>query len=74
MSPAEARAYYRDHFAEWDGEAWIGHGGRMEPSFTHWVPGLEPIPACCPIHEDGSPAGKNGVIGWVPRLPFPFEP
>ena len=45
----------------------------MEPSFTRWLPELEPEPACCSLPEEGPPqtgmyrVGRGCKLEWKIR-------
>ena len=51
----------------------------MRPSFTHWLPELEPEPACCPLpEEDPLQTGMFGVgrgfkLEWRAQDPLYFS-
>ena len=51
----------------------------MRPSFTHWLPELEPEPACCPLpEEDPLQTGTFGVgrgfkLEWRAQDPLYFS-
>ena len=51
----------------------------MEPSFTRWLPELEPEPACCPLPEEDPPqtgryrVGRGFKLEWRTRDPLHFS-
>ena len=40
----------------------------MRPSFTHWLPELEPEPACCPLPEEDPAQTGMYRVGWGFKL------